>query len=254
MLKRDNRPAASVEVLRPDWPAPEGVRACTTCRGGGVSDPPYRSLNMAGHVGDEPRAVAANRRRVAQALHLPGPPVWLRQVHGTSVIDAAGAGDEPVADGAYATRAGLVCAVLTADCLPVLLCNGGGDAVAAVHAGWRGLAGGVIGEAVAALGRTELMAWLGPAIGPRAYQVGDEVVEALRRGVADAPADAFRPDGPGKWYVDLYRLAACALAHAGVGAVYGGGWCTVADPERFYSYRRDGVTGRMATMIWLENT
>ena len=241
-------------ALRPDWPVPDRVRACTTSRRGGVSRSPYVSLNLAGHVGDDPGAVAANRQRVIRSLSLPAAPVWMRQVHGTVVVDAAGAGPEPVADGAYTSRPGVVCAVLTADCLPLLLCTRAADAVAAVHVGWRGLAAGIIGEAAAALGGADLLAWLGPAIGPRAYEVGEEVVLALRRAVTDAPPEAFTAAGPGKWYVDLYALATCALARAGVGAVYGGGRCTFADDRQFYSYRRDGVTGRMATMIWLEST
>lgn len=253
MLKPDERPAGPVMALRPDWPAPACVRACTTCRSGGFSAPPYLSLNMADHVGDDPDAVAANRRRVGQTLALPASPLWLRQEHGVSVIDAAGAAAGSVADGAYTTRPGMVCAVLTADCLPLLLCRRAGDAVAAVHVGWRGLAGGIIARAVAALGGAELLAWLGPAIGPRAYQVGEEVVQALGRAVAGAPRDAFTPAGPGKWRVDLYRLAAAALARAGVGAVHGADWCTFTDEQRFYSYRRDGVTGRMATLIWLDD-
>lgn len=251
MLKRETRPAGPVLTVTPNWPAPGGVRACTTCRGGGFSRSPYQSLNLAGHVGDDPQVVEANRQRAAGALSLPGAPVWMRQVHGADVIDAACAGSDPLADGAYATRTGVVCAVLTADCLPVLLCRRTGDAVAAVHVGWRGLAAGIIDRAVQTLGGEDLLAWLGPAIGPQVYQVGDEVVQALREAVADPPVGAFEAAGPGKWYVDLYRLAACALARAGVGAVYGGGWCTFSDAERFYSYRRDGVTGRMATMIWL---
>jgi YfiH family protein len=245
--------ASGVTVITPDWPAPPGVHACTTTRWGGISRAPYDSLNLAAHVGDAPDAVQANRRRTAAALGLPSAPVWLTQVHGDRVVDAAAAAPGATADASYTTHPGIVCAVLTADCLPVVLCHREGGRVAAVHAGWRGLAGGVIEAAVRALAcpGAELLAWLGPAIGPRAYEVGDDVKSVLDRGMAGAAA-ALRPVSPGKWRADLYALAAQRLAGAGVRGVYGGTWCTFSDVGRFYSYRRDGETGRMATLVWMD--
>ncbi len=236
----------------PDWPAPANVRAVATTRIGGVSKNPYNTFNLATHVGDDPQAVAANRAQLRAALKLPAEPLWLRQIHGVTVVDAALAKGEPEADGAYATKPGAVCAVLTADCLPVLLCDRRGTKVAALHAGWRGLASGVIEAGMKALGvpGSELMAWLGPAIGPEAFEVGKEVRDAFI--AHDSTANgAFQPQAGGKYIADIYRLARQRLAALGVTAVYGGGLCTVRDRARFYSYRRDGVTGRMAALIWL---
>ncbi|HJW25859.1 MAG TPA: peptidoglycan editing factor PgeF [Rhodocyclaceae bacterium] len=238
------------DLIVPDWPAPPGVKALQTTRGGGVSAAPYASLNLGDHVGDEPAAVAANRRRLADCL--PAEPLWLTQVHGVTVADAGSARPGTEADGVVARQAGRVCAVMTADCLPLLLCDRAGTTVAAVHAGWRGLAAGVIEATVAAMGCSSenLLAWLGPAIGPGAFEVGDEVRAAFT--VSDPrAADAFAPGAPGKWLADIWLLARQRLAALGVDAVWGGGECTVADGERFFSYRRDGVTGRMGTFIWL---
>jgi len=239
--------------LVPEWPAPPCVRACTTTRLGGVSEGVYASLNLAEHVGDEPKHVAENRRRVLQALHLPAMPLWLQQEHGTVAADAAAAEPGCVADASYAIGRGVVCAVLTADCLPLLLCDSGGTRVAAVHAGWRGLLGGVIENAVRALQRpgSQILAWLGPAIGPNVFEVGDEVRAAFIAADAAATA-AFCPSPAGRWLADIYCLARQRLTSVHVEMVYGGHWCTVSDPERFYSYRRDGVTGRMASLIWLD--
>ncbi|WJW74922.1 peptidoglycan editing factor PgeF [Thiohalobacter sp. IOR34] len=242
----------TADWLIPDWPAPAVVRALTTTRAGGVSRPPYDSLNLADHVGDDPAAVAANRERLRTRLGLPAEPVWLRQVHGTGIVDAARLSGTAGADGSTTAQPGVVCAVLTADCLPLLLCDRAGRRVAAVHAGWRGLAGGVIEAALDAMDRpgSELLAWLGPAIGPRAFAVGDEVRAAFV--AADpAAATAFHREAGG-WRADLYALARQRLAARGVRAVYGGHWCTHEDRARFYSYRRDGDTGRMASLIWLE--
>ena len=238
----------------PDWPAPPRVRACTSTRSGGHSSAPYAGFNLGDHVGDDPAAVAANRRLLAAELELPAQPRWLRQVHGCAVLDAAAEGADCTADAVLARGPGRVCAVLTADCLPLLLCDRAGTRVAAVHAGWRGLAAGVIEAAVERLGRppSELLAWLGPAIGPDAFEVGPEVRAAFVRS-DPAAADAFVPVRPGHWLADIYRLARLRLAALGVGLVSGGDYCTVSDPERFYSFRRDGVTGRMASLIWLEN-
>ena len=240
----------------PDWPALPRVRAVCTTRHGGHSVGPYSSMNPADHVGDDPTAVLANRQTLQHVLQLPAEPCWLQQVHGTTVIDAAESlenGMVPVADAACCSRPGVVCAVLTADCLPVLLCDRAGRQVAALHAGWRGLAAGVIERTVAAMQRPgqALLAWLGPAIGAAAYQVGDEVREAFLKHDKQALA-AFQPDTEGGWKADLYQLARQRLAERGVTAVYGGDECSFTDAERFYSYRRDGVTGRMATLIWLQ--
>lgn len=238
-------------LLRPDWPAPPHVHAAATTRAGGVSQGPWAGLNLGAHVQDEPAAVSENRHRLSAALDLPKKPFWLTQVHGI-VIAAGDTAPVGEADGRYADCADTVCAVLTADCLPVLLCDRAGREVAAVHAGWRGLAGGVIEAALdrfAALPE-ELLAWLGPAIGPTAFEVGDEVRAAF---MAQDPATtaAFQPTRPGHWLADLYALARLRLARRGVTAVYGGGFCTYSDAERFYSFRREPVTGRMASLIWL---
>jgi YfiH family protein len=236
----------------PDWPVPARVRAVTTTRAGGISLGPYASLNLADHVGDDPAAVAANRERLAAAAGLPAEPVWLQQVHGNTVVDIDRTASGPTADAACSHQPGQVCAVLTADCLPVLLCDRGGDHVAAVHAGWRGLAAGVIEQTVAALQAPvgEQLAWLGPAISAAVYIVGDEVREAF---IARDPraAAAFQAAPNDAWHADLYLLARQRLTACGVAAVYGGGRCTFREAQSFYSYRRDGTTGRMATLIWL---
>ncbi len=236
----------------PDWPAPANVRACTTTRHGGVSLAPYTSFNLGKHVGDVMENVTTNRAQLKQRLNLPSPPVWLTQVHGTQVVDAASAVPDCTADASYARQAGAVCAVLTADCLPVLLCNREGSMVAAAHAGWRGLASGVIEATVTALRAPpeSLMAWMGPAIGPQAFEVGGEVREVFITHDPQAAA-AFTPTPGGRWLADIYLLARQRLAHQGVTAVYGGGECTFTDARRFYSFRREKVTGRMASLIWL---
>lgn len=246
----DERPC-EVHVLVPDWPAPAGVRALTTLRRGGVSRVPYADWNLADHVDDDPAAVAENRRRLRERFRLPAEPVWLEQVHGSSLVDAAQVNGPVRADGSYASAPGAVCAVLTADCLPVLFCSQDGERVAVVHAGWRGLAAGVLEAALEAMGPGEHLAWLGPAIGPAAFEVGPEVRNAFLSYHPTAAA-AFQETRPGHWLADLYGLARLRLAARGVDAVYGGGFCTFRDAERFYSYRRDGVTGRMATLIWRE--
>ena len=246
----DHRPCEPHAIF-PDWPAPAGVHALTTLRRGGVSGGPYADWNLASHVDDDPAAVAENRRLLQEGFHLPAPPAWLEQVHGNRVVDAARTGTPPQADGSYASVPGVVCTVLTADCLPVLFCRQDGQRVAAVHAGWRGLAGGVLEAALEALGPGDYLAWLGPAIGPAAFEVGPEVRNAF---VACQPAAAaaFQETRPGHWLADLYGLARLRLAARGVDAVYGGEHCTFRETERFFSYRRDGVTGRMATLIWRE--
>jgi polyphenol oxidase len=244
----------SSEWISPRWPAPERVRAVSTTRHGGTSRPPYDTLNLAEHVGDEAVAVAANREQLRQALQLPAMPAWLQQVHGVQVVNASGVTAPVAADAAYALEPGVVVAVLTADCLPVLLCDRGGRAVAAAHAGWRGLAAGVIEQTIAAMPApgAELMAWLGPAISANAYVVGEEVRDTF---LSHDPAavTAFRPAADGGWHADLYLLARQRLQSQGITEVHGGGFCTWEDPVRFYSYRRDGVTGRMASLIWLQD-
>ncbi|MEW6164917.1 MAG: peptidoglycan editing factor PgeF [Pseudomonadota bacterium] len=239
----------SLELIRPDWAAPANVRAFVTSRAGGVSRAPHDSLNLGDHVGDDPAAVAENRRRLRELL--PAEPVWLRQVHGTRCVDAATAGPDAEADAACARQSGVVCAVLTADCLPMLLCDTAGTVVAAAHAGWRGLAAGIVESTVAAMSvpGERLLAWLGPAIGPENFEVGPEV-RASFMAHDPAAAAAFIPHG-GKWRCDLHALARLRLAALGVHRVAGADFCTVRDRERFYSYRRDGATGRMASGIYL---
>ncbi len=243
----------SVSWVEPGWPAPDGVRALSTFRTGGASAAPYESLNLGGHVDDAAASVAENRRRLLSAAALPEEPVWLEQVHGTHVADLDALGGVGPADAAMTRQAGRVCAILTADCLPVLLAADTGGLVAAAHAGWRGLALGVIEATVQALkvppGR--LLAWLGPAIGPKHFEVGPEVRQALLK--ADAGGEsAFIANERGRFMADLAKLARRRLHSLGVGRIYGGGECTFAAGGRYFSHRRDGVTGRQASLIWLE--
>ncbi|MBO9665041.1 peptidoglycan editing factor PgeF [Dokdonella sp.] len=242
---------SSIGWIVPDWPAPPTVRAAvTTRRMAGSSAAPFDAFNLGGR-GDDPAAVAANRAALIERLALPASPRWLRQVHGIDVLDA----DESIADqektaDAAVSRGEAVLAVLTADCLPILFCSEDGDAVAAAHAGWRGLAAGVAEATIARLGvpAARLMAWLGPAIGARSYEVGEEVRAAFV-GIDPRAAEAFAPTRPGHWLCDLYALAHQRIAAAGVERVYGGGFDTYAD-ARFYSYRRERETGRFASLIW----
>ncbi len=236
-------------MIQPDWPVPPNVRSLMTTRQGGVSGAPWASFNLGDHVGDDPAHVAANRARLREQL--PAEPGWLKQVHSARVVEL-GRDVNPEADASFTREAGQVCAVLTADCLPVLFCDRAGSVVAAAHAGWRGLARGVLEATVAAMAAEprQILAWMGAAIGPQAFEVGDEVREAFIGCHAEAAA-AFVPQAPGKWLADIYQLARIRLACAGVRAVYGGGRCTYSEAESFYSYRRDGVTGRMASLIWL---
>jgi len=242
----------AVTYLTPDWPAPAGVRAAFTLRAGGVSASPFDSLNVGAHVGDRPEAVDENRRRIGRELALPGEPAWLEQVHGTKVADLDHAPATARADASCTHSAGRICAVQVADCLPVLLAARAGSAVAAAHCGWRGLADGVLEATVRVLGvpAGELYAWLGPAIGPGAFEVGAEVRTAFLKQDARA-ATAFQGNSRGRWQCDLFELARQRLAVLGVAAVYGGGVCTHSDAQRFFSYRRDGRCGRMAALIWL---
>jgi len=234
----------------PHWPAPPNVRAWITERGSAAR---YGALNLALHVGDDAAAVAANRGRLRAALALPSEPHWLEQVHGIRVLDLDRE-DGRQADGAVTGRAGVVCTVMTADCLPVLLCDRAGTRVGVAHAGWRGLLNGVLPAAVTALRRNpeDLIAWLGPAIGQTAFEVGAEVRDAFVAGSA-AASERFVPNPRGRWQADLYGLARDSLAAAGVRSVRGGGFCTYTDAERFFSHRREAPCGRMATLIWLDS-
>ena len=240
-----------------DWPAPGNVRTLLTTRQGGVSSGAYASLNLGAHVGDDPVAVAANRECLAAMLAAKsaGAPVWLNQVHGTRIISAASVvgATPPEADGSFSRIPQVVCAVMTADCLPVLFCDASGTVVAAAHAGWRGLLAGVLEASIVAMRvpGEELIAYMGPAIGPQAFEVGDEVRAAFVAADAGA-AQAFRPATEGKWLADIYGLARQRLARKGLTRVYGGTHCTLTEAERFFSYRRDGQTGRMASLIWLD--
>jgi purine-nucleoside/S-methyl-5'-thioadenosine phosphorylase / adenosine deaminase len=264
-------------LLLPDWPAPAGVRAAFTLRTGGVSAAPYDSLNMGAAIGDSPEAVAENRRLVSEALRFPREPGWLEQVHGTHVVvldsgpdvggrarngggsaaaavPSGGGGAVPKGDASVAWGPGRVCAIRVADCMPVLFAARDGSAVGAAHAGWRGLAGGVLEATVERLGipASQLIAWMGPAIGQANFEVGDDVRTAFMATDPDA-ASAFVPNARGRWQCDLYALARRRLAAIGVAGVFGGGWCTFADSERFFSFRRNAQTGRMAALIWIES-
>ncbi|MDD5391991.1 MAG: peptidoglycan editing factor PgeF [Thiothrix sp.] len=240
--------------LTPEWPAPANVRAVCTTRQGGVSVAPFASLNLGDHVGDDPYAVARNRMIVGDVLRLPTEPLWLQQVHGVDVCGMDVGTCYPTGDASVALRKNQVCVVMTADCLPVLFCNKAGTRVAAAHAGWRGLQAGVLEQTLAKLDcpPTEVLAWLGPAIGPQAFEVGAEVCEAFMQHDPAAQA-AFQPSAnAGKWLADIYLLARQRLAAAGVSAISGGDLCTYTDAQRFFSYRRDGQTGRMACLIWMD--
>lgn len=241
-------------LIEPDWPAPAPVRAFCTTRSGGSSSGPFAGLNLADHVGDEPSRVASNRALLRDHLKLPAEPQWLRQVHGCTAVDLSAASGSCEADAAVSVRPGEVCTVLTADCLPLLLCDLAGTRVAAVHAGWRGLAEGVIEAAVARLGPrpNDILCWLGPAIGPDAFEVGPEVRERFLEQGGESTDAAFLPSRSGKWLADLYALARERLNGCGIDSIWGGGLCTYSSPEQFFSYRRDGVTGRMASLIWID--
>lgn len=245
--------ATGIELIRPDWPAPARVHGVSTTRIGGVSRGCYASLNLGAHVGDEPSAVARNRALLEDVLALPAPPRWLDQVHGTVVVAADAVDESVAADAAITSSAGTVCAIQTADCLPVLFTDRAGGQVAAVHGGWRGLVAGILEQTIDAFAARgvspdQLMAWLGPAIGPAACEVDAAVVGRMRDG--DNPALA-RTDAT-HWQLDLTALARLRLAERGVTEVFGGDFCTHTDSRRFFSYRRDGTCGRQATLIWID--
>ncbi len=243
----------AIELIRARWPAPPQVQAISTTRRGGCSRPPYAGLNLADHVGDRRQDVETNRDWLRQHLHLSRQPAWLRQVHGTRVTEVTGRSDAPEADGSVTDCRGVVCAVLTADCMPILLCDREGRRVAALHVGWRGLSAGIIESGIRAMGLApeQLMAWLGPAIGPQAFEVGTEVRDIFLSRDRQA-ARAFRPSESDRWFADIRALARWELRNQGVTAVYDRSECTYSDPKRFYSYRRDKTTGRMASLIWIE--
>lgn len=236
----------------PDWQPHPRVRALVTTRAGGVSEGSWAGLNLGAHVGDDCERVLHNRALLRSVL--PAEPVWLNQVHGVAVVDAATANGVPDADASVAFESGVVCVVMTADCLPVLFADDQGTVVAAAHAGWKGLLNGVLEETVVSMGvpPSRLSAWMGPAIGPNAFEVGDEVRRAFVETMPSA-AGCFKAGRvPGKWMADLFALARLRLEAAGVKQIAGGGDCTFSQPERYFSYRRDRVTGRMASLVWLE--
>ncbi len=243
--------------IQPNWPAPTWVRAITTSREDGVSQGPFSSFNLGFHVNDTPQRVTQNRLNLSQHFNFPYEPIWLNQTHSTDIIEIKSVQFEqaPNADASFTQLTGLPCAVLTADCLPILLCDTNGTQVAAIHAGWRGLANGIIEKTVKAMrlnAHSELMAWMGPAISQPHFEVGTEVRDAFLKHNLQA-AIAFKPGASeGKWMGDLFSLARMRLKEVGLSQIYGGDHCTYTDETQFYSYRRDKQTGRMATLIWLE--
>ena len=241
-----------LNFIIPNWPAPANVHALQTNRRAGHSHAPFNSLNLGDHVKDNPIHVAQNRQLLSEFL--PSEPVWLNQTHSISVVDAANTSCLPDADASYSTRKNVVCVTMTADCLPILLCDTAGTVVASIHAGWRGLCDGIIEATVSQLPAkpVDLMAWFGPAIGPNAFEVGAEVRAQFIAKEAKAE-HAFKPHND-KWLCDIYKIATQRLNNCGITQIYGGNYCTFTEEENFYSYRRDGVTGRMATLIWLDST
>ena len=241
-------------LIWPDWPAPNSVKAVSTTRLGGVSQGSFASFNLGFHTEDEVAAVQYNRQQLYRTLGLLQEPAWLRQVHGNTVVDAAEIREPVAADASICRQPGKACVVLTADCLPILLCDHTGTCIAAAHAGWRGLAAKIIAATIATMQcpSDELMAWLGPAIGPEVFEVGDEVRQQFLE-LDSANQVYFKPSPAGRWLADIYALARRQLRTSGVTEVYGGVWCTLSEPERFYSYRRDGSSGRMASLIWLNS-
>ena len=254
MLNYPMRWIIKPQVFNAEWPAPANIKTLISTRKGGVSKGPFSSLNLGDHVNDNIDDVVANRNLIT--AFLPAAPTWLSQVHGTNVIELTSSTKipgTPVADGSFSKESNQVCCVMTADCLPVLLCNEQGTQVAAVHAGWRGLLDGIIEQAIDKFDSSDqLLAYLGPAIGPNAFEVGNEVQQAFCE--QDHKAEnAFKfSSNQGKWLADIYQLARIRLNNKGVAGIYGGDFCTVRDVEQFFSYRRDGQTGRMASCIWME--
>ncbi|WP_045386625.1 peptidoglycan editing factor PgeF [Vibrio rotiferianus] len=242
-----------MKTILPNWPAPKNVKAFASTRVGGFSSAPYQGLNLGAHVGDDPSIVEKNRAWLAQQANMPSAPIWLNQTHSTVVAQVSAPTTQVLdADGVFTSASNVVCSAMTADCLPVLLTNTQGTQVAAVHAGWRGLANGIVENALE-LFSGEVMAWLGPAIGPQAFEVGEDVLQAFVDFDSQAH-QAFTPrDVEGKWLADMSKLATLRLNKLGITQVFDSGLCTFQDKEDFYSYRRDGVTGRQATFIWIED-
>lgn len=238
-----------MDWLVADWPAPPSVKAVTTYRFGGISQGPYCSFNLGHHVGDDPSCVLKNRKHLKQELELPNHPVWLNQVHGANVIQAGCYVNNLPADAGYTRDTNVVCTVMTADCLPILIAEVKGRCIAAVHGGWRSMLAGVIRNTIEVMGEKDLVAWLGPAIGPEVFEVGQEVRAAFVD-KEKSLISAFTKGKRGRWLADIYQIARILLGDQGVKEVYGGGFCTYTDADRFFSYRRDGITGRMATLIW----
>ena len=255
-MKIDSVTVSEVEIIKPEWPAAKNIHAVSTTRnieqGLGVSEGTYASLNLAQHVEDNTEHVQYNRQLLKNQLCLPEEPLWLEQVHGTHIVNAQ-CPEDLTADGSFSLIENRVCAVMTADCLPVLICNRTGNKVAAAHAGWRGLADGVIEQTVKSLNEPadQLLVWLGPAIGPQAFEVGAEVREAFVEDLAQSDV-AFTENRPGHYLADIYQLARLRLKRLGIDAVYGGEYCTYTDADHFYSYRRDGKTGRQVSLIWFD--
>lgn len=243
--------------ILPQWPAPAMVKAISTTRTGGCSQAPYDSFNLATHVGDNEAVVSNNRSLLAKLL--PAEPAWLNQIHSNMILDAATLLTPADADGSYTTQSDIVSVVMTADCLPVLVCNKQGTGVAALHAGWRGLANGIIEKGLQQLIQftqsrpDELLIWLGPAIGPEAFEVGEEVRDRFMQQNPASQNSFISASTPGKWLADIYKLAKLSLSQLGVENIYGGDYCTYMQAERFFSYRREGKTGRMASLIWIES-
>lgn len=241
--------------IQPDWPAPKNVKAYTTLRSGGVSQAPFHHFNLAEHVGDQPQDVRTNRQLLKTTLQLPNEPIWIQQTHSAIAIKALPENREKEADASFTDEANQISAILTADCLPILLCNKKGTYVASIHAGWRGLLKGIIEETlnVSKAPSDELLAWLGPAISAKNYEVSDEVRIPFIGNDPEMEV-AFTPSPNGRWLANLYTLARLKLQKQGITAIYGGQFCTFTDAKRFYSYRRDGnKTGRMATLIWMSD-
>lgn len=239
--------------IEADWPAPNSIKAYTTTRKGGFSDAPYESFNLGDHCGDNENLVQHNRELLNKTLHLPHQPIWLSQIHGIEAVAIEKTNPATPADAAYTQQINKVCAVLTADCLPILVCDRNATRVAAIHAGWKGLASGVIEATIKklAIPGKELLVWLGPAISQRAYEVGDEVRAQFINYDADA-TEAFIPSANQRWMANMYLLAKQRLKKLEISNIYGGNFCTYSQPELFFSYRRDNVTGRMASLIWIE--
>ncbi len=241
--------------IQPEWPAPSYVKAYTTLRTGGSSAPPFNDFNLGLHTGDDEQTVMANRKLLQQSLHIPQEPVWLNQTHSNIVVEAKPENYLQNADASFSNHANQVCVVMTADCLPILCCSTKEPFVSAIHAGWRGLASGIINKALDKIPFLEnLLVWLGPAIGPQHFEVGEDVYEAFTS-LNPKNQTAFRRSSPKKWLANIYELARIQLADLGISQIYGGTHCTFNQSDLFFSYRRDkGKTGRMASLIWLEES